>query len=517
MSKIKDYFSQKITKKHLKIIKILTILSLIFLPLIVVNATTNYDNYTPQNYTIDDEGEIVLPKYCDEYDAEVPWHVVSSVFTIGSLFSQLLAVYLYKNNLKEQKDTMKSWVGGVVDRFFDDFLLEIPIIKKTRTEVFTTDRFRIIYILTKLNEWYKNFMKQGKNRRRAYFLIKNLFFSEMLIEFLSELLDMTYIGLVQNFLYQLGDGENLEAARYVIRGLWFYSLFHLSVISECLIFLMSCTSEDMDYFYRKYRYLLFGPLPILNMIEYIYVERMGEADNIGDNPIILLNNIISILFAIDVFRRCIDMMIISCDDYKLTLKEILPTLTGCILIASYCLRVYVNQQVQDLGALNDKYMEDNWANFTGSKMERHINTLYEEGYIDNLALKLQADVENYLNIYEKDRPGLACPNGYCYLLPEFDPVFGAPTFASPQLAGDNYTQSIMGQSVFFSVYKPWNDMPLKDGDQIGSVANIRPYERYHYLMEQFLENLENFLPHVDNCAALVDAGILEADDIAQHV
>ena len=339
----------------------------------------------------------------------------------------------------------------------------------------------------------------------------------MLIEFLSELLDMTYIGLVQNFLYQLGDGENLEAARYVIRGLWFYSLFHLSVISECLIFLMSCTSEDMDYFYRKYRYLLFGPLPILNMIEYIYVERMGEADNIGDNPIILLNNIISILFAIDVFRRCIDMMIISCDDYKLTLKEILPTLTGCILIASYCLRVYVNQQVQDLGALNDKYMEDNWANFTGSKMERHINTLYEEGYIDNLALKLQADVENYLNIYEKDRPGLACPNGYCYLLPEFDPVFGAPTFASPQLAGDNYTQSIMGQSVFFSVYKPWNDMPLKDGDQIGSVANIRPYERYHYLMEQFLENLENFLPHVDNCAALVDAGILEADDIAQHV
>ena len=511
-----------VVKKHLPNVKqqdslvIFVLSTIIFLPLIVANATTDYDAYPAQltSFTQSNDSNFTDPKYCDEYDAERPWHIISSIFSVASLLLQISTLWIYRLKIKDQQLNLKSWTTGFTDNLYDNIYTFIHeyVYKKLLVELCGLD-FDFSLKISRNDSSLATFRKLITTATvlvpiQAIFFLKQVFLSEFTVEFISELLDMTYIGIVQNWIYSLGDGDNLQDSRYIIRGLWFYSLYHLSIIAEMIIFVVSAKSSDQEFFFIKYKLLLFGPLPFLNVIEYLCVERMGEADSIGDNILILLNNIVSIIFSIDIFIRVFDMLMLSLDDFKLTVREVLPTLAGGIMLYTLCIRVFINQRVANINQDAELFIEGMWENSTTKEVRYRIATLYDEGYVEMLAKNMQQDVQNYISNYEKTAGKINdCSYDYCYIHGE---VLGLPP---------NETQfEFMKETMFYSIYTPWQNLPVKDNRSNKIITNnIEAYERYYYLLDNYLTNLENFMPMITQCGDLIDDGIFFAKDIGPFV
>ena len=94
--------------------------------------------------------------------------------------------------------------------------------------------------------------------------------------------------------------------------------------------------------YYKYIWLLFFPVPIINILEYFFIERMGPLDSFFENLIIIINNFVTLLFVGDIFFKMIDLSLINLEDLKLTLLEILPVIGGFLMTAILIIRFLVN-------------------------------------------------------------------------------------------------------------------------------------------------------------------------------
>ena len=92
--------------------------------------------------------------------------------------------------------------------------------------------------------------------------------------------------------------------------------------------------------YYKYIVLLFFQVPIINILEYFFIERMGPIDEINENKLIFFNNIVTFLFVLDILIRIIDLNFINLEDLKLTVLEILPAIGG-LLIRVVALKTHV--------------------------------------------------------------------------------------------------------------------------------------------------------------------------------
>ena len=515
LSKLPDTCCNIISRKTLTIIFLITSATFFLSPLVIVNATTNYDNYEPQNYTllneaINETGNI--PKYCDEYAAEIPWHIVTTVFGLTSIIIQIWTLWSFRDKIQNQHKTLKSWTGVVIDK-------GIGLIQSILGKIYRFSRlYRIVEFLgidhgaEQIRTFSKNQSESMSDSvRGTIFFFHQLFFSDFTLSILFELLEMSYIGGIQDLLNRLGEEENLQDSRYIIRGLWFYSILHVNLIFEFLLFLSVTQTSDMYSIYRKYKLLIFGPLPVTNIIEYLCVERMGTADEISDNPVILANNIISIIFAIDIVMRLLDMLILSFDDFKLTLMELLPFLAGVVMIYSLCLRVYVNQRVSDPWFTYDRYMDDFRNNFTESHIESRVGKLYDNGYVEELAVRLEEEVDHFYTLYKNHTKNAPCGNDVCFLNPLTVSRGGQAAYLK--------NKWLTEQTLLFSIYKPWLNLPLKSEMNIydqSSIENFESrkghhpaYERYYYLINLLFDNVQNFQHFADKCFADVLKGITQ--------
>ena len=174
---------------------------------------------------------------------------------------------------------------------------------------------------------------------------------------------MSYLNSVQSSIIFLGDQENLIEAKYVTKGLLFYSFFYLATITEFVIFILTVVDSNSNHVYYKYQALIFFPIPILNLLEYLYVERMGSVDGAFDNVLIVGNNFVTLIFMVDILRRLIDMTIYSFDDFILTIGEVLPLISGIILFIVMIIRLLLNISIfGEIGPIQ----EINQRNLTNS-------------------------------------------------------------------------------------------------------------------------------------------------------
>ena len=73
--------------------------------------------------------------------------------------------------------------------------------------------------------------------------------------------------------------------------------------------------------------MLYIPIPILNILEYFFVERMSPVDGFWDNMFIAANNIVNVCFILVILKSVTDEFMVSLEDTKIQFHEMLPLLT----------------------------------------------------------------------------------------------------------------------------------------------------------------------------------------------
>ena len=99
--------------------------------------------------------------------------------------------------------------------------------------------------------------------------------------------------------------------------------------------------------YYRYQIILFFPIPILNVLEVLYVERMDPSDELMENKLVLINNIISILSVVDILTRLFDLFCISLTDFITKVEEIVPLIGGFIMLEVLIVRFLINTKMLD--------------------------------------------------------------------------------------------------------------------------------------------------------------------------
>ena len=88
--------------------------------------------------------------------------------------------------------------------------------------------------------------------------------------------------------------------------------------------------------------MLYVPLPILNILEYFYVERMGAVDDFGENSFILINNVCNLLFIMSIMKAILDEFMFTIIDTRLQVSEAIPILAAVSMLGVLILRLIVN-------------------------------------------------------------------------------------------------------------------------------------------------------------------------------
>ena len=152
--------------------------------------------------------------------------------------------------------------------------------------------------------------------------------------------------------------------------------------------------------YYKYILLLFVPVPIISVLEYFIVERMGPIDSIGENTIIVFNNIVTLLFMSDILIKIINLTFINLEDLKMTWTEMLPVVGGFSMITILIIRFCVN--VKWIGNPN-KHINIEYRNI----LENYNNT--KQINISEYDLQTNPlEVGAIQPLYDRNKSGFKC-------------------------------------------------------------------------------------------------------------
>lgn len=310
---------------------------LAILILIATNVLTHFGIH-PKNEEIRGvKGWFARQKYCNHYDEQYLWFWVLSITAILVIIGEIIIAFINKTvNLDGDRPT---WISNCFKRLFCRWSC--------------CHNCKCVGIFKNLTTSYPNM-----------FFFVNFIFSSTCLELLSEICDMTYIGWIQSFVVnQLGDRENVEDGRWVSKDPIFFNFFLISMVIEFYIFWLAYerynarkeqrVSESLvadDISSLKYALLIYFPLPAMTILEYFYVERMGESDSFIENILIIFNNVITLLFMIDLSTRIIDYAISSMKDGTIQVIEFFKIFSGMLSTFIALIRLLANTNA--FGALD---------------------------------------------------------------------------------------------------------------------------------------------------------------------
>ena len=197
--------------------------------------------------------EVKWNKTCDSYKDEYDLRIAMSVVAFGLIAVQMFFYTLpcIRMNLREQRKDNISWVRNFCKRLFcsssqDDQNVSLNWVDSKRL------------ILDTLSVKYKGFCST----------IRRYVSPSIILEIISQIFDLTYLDIP--FLHRWYGQSNIQESKYLIKGNLFYGLFYISISVEFIIIFISMLSKKGKCINAKYVYLLLGPLPVLNILEYFY-------------------------------------------------------------------------------------------------------------------------------------------------------------------------------------------------------------------------------------------------------
>ena len=159
-----------------------------------------------------------------------PWHPLAFILTYFCIIHHISVIYLDIMNLNS----------------IEPFLNSIePVVRRTSS-------------IKKIGPEYKGFCST----------IRRYVSPSIILEIISQIFDLTYLDIP--FLHRWYGQSNIQESKYLIKGNLFYALFYISISVVFIIIFISMLSKKGKCINAKYVYLLLGPLPVLNILEYFY-------------------------------------------------------------------------------------------------------------------------------------------------------------------------------------------------------------------------------------------------------
>ena len=318
-------------------------------------------------------------EYCIGYHEEKPMMNWTAFISIILIFLEFCFSIKYRHNLQNQEEgrnIVHGWTGHVCQEIFGfNFkkCLEnlLRFLSEIIRKVFTFCTLREFEFTEERSE--KNKLKNNdaqveaqpdgrtslrskvglyvpvpdedqmaKTKHYTKFIFRKLLCSGLTIEIISQVLDITYVFNLDEIAISMKDCQNYHMAKHLTKGPVFFNVFLFCTIMEFLIFWYGCNSGDVGRKYVKFYAMLYLPIPILNLLEYLFVERMGPVDGFWDNMLIATNNIINVLFILVILKSLIDEFMVSLQDGVLKVYEVIPLLAGLITLIVQISRLCVN-------------------------------------------------------------------------------------------------------------------------------------------------------------------------------
>ena len=270
--------------------------------------------------------------YCENYYQYKTLTIAIITIGITIIFLQICIeiIYLNSTELREFKYNDK-WIQGVI--------------YKLRGAIFTKGENAELKL--NVHEYWNKHADDLQKRERTVvwkFLegLKMAIFSSTILEILRYFLDLPYLDFSIFVAKFMDDEAGLQTSRLLSKPLEFYILFFVAMIWGIYLFWNFTRTKSVDTASWRPFLLSSGPLPLLCLLEYFYVERMTQNDDIFENHLVTANNILAIVGQIALFFEVINFMINNLKFGSIDIVDILQAFTVLLFAAVGVARLLVN-------------------------------------------------------------------------------------------------------------------------------------------------------------------------------
>ena len=232
-----------------------------------------------------------IDDFCEDFVTERRWTIALLVVGILSVIAQMVILLCYRENIQRQDEKHLSFTDNVIDKWGCEPCLSTwphPI------------------------KWIALCVSSCKNDDADdciensccgwTFALNEIISFGNLIDYFQQFLSYFYIFNVTRYmLVELQDCtedtlDSLNQLKRLTKGGWFYAGSFFSIILDILITLLINRSKKARHQIYSCAYVAMGPLPIMNILEYLYIDRLLLGASFAENELAIFNNLCTVIF-----------------------------------------------------------------------------------------------------------------------------------------------------------------------------------------------------------------------------
>ena len=168
----------------------------------------NYSKYKTEANKTDEKD------YCNKYYTEIPWQLTIFFTNLGVVAVDIFCIKIYWRNMQTQDERTKSWL--------------LKSIKKRWLQLTSKKEEKQLSSNEAGQEEERTTHRKGTKVQLGAFVSPS-------IEIISIFMDALYMSVIEKLWILLKNEENLNDAKYLIKGSSFFIWFFLSLVVELLV------------------------------------------------------------------------------------------------------------------------------------------------------------------------------------------------------------------------------------------------------------------------------------------
>ena len=279
-----------------------------------------------------------IDDFCEDFVTEKKWTKALLVFGILSVVAQVVILFWYRENIQKQDEKKLSFTDNVIENRCCECC----------GPCWSTWSHPIRWIPMCLNHSLVDDCIENSCYGWTFALNEIISFGN-LVDYFQQFMTYFYIFYVTRYMLVELQGCNedtldgLNQLKRLTKGGWFYagSLFSLSL--DILITLLINRSRKARHQIYSFAYVAMGPLPIMNILEYLYIDRLLLGASFAENEWAIFNNSCTIIFIFTgMFKDSLDQLIYSIRDKVCSPAELAYFFASLSMGISTLARLFVN-------------------------------------------------------------------------------------------------------------------------------------------------------------------------------